>query len=190
MDSKVVNKALAQEIRPLLKSSGFSAFSTRTSWRFEKDRIDVINFQSFNSYLAGSVGCTTYSFSVNLGCYLLCIPDRLPIKEKEGQKRPEEYHCNFRGRLARSFLQKEIERTDIWFIDDEARYLPQVIADVRTQIVDYAFPWFARFADLHYVLHILESKDEDMTAVWGFGRNPSPIRSFMTSYVARALDAR
>jgi hypothetical protein len=187
MDSKVVNKAIAKEIRPFLESVGFSGFLPRTSWRYHEDRIDVINFQSFNSYLAASVGCTTYSFSVNLGCYLLCIPDQFPIKEKGGHKRPEEYHCHFRGRLTRSFLQKELERTDTWFIDGEARYLPQAISDVREQIAEVALPWFTRFADLREVLRILQFEDEDMTTLWGFGRNPSPIRSLMTGCVARAL---
>ncbi|EDY20250.1 hypothetical protein CfE428DRAFT_2174 [Chthoniobacter flavus Ellin428] len=187
MDSKVVNKTIAKEIRPILESVGFSEFSARTSWRYHPERIDVINFQSFNSYLAGGIGCTSYSFSVNLGCYLLCIPDLFPIKEKNGNKRPEEYHCHFRGGLARRFLQKELERKDIWFIDDEARYLPQAISDVRGQIKEVALPWFTQFADLREVLRVLEFEEEDMKRLWGFGRNPSPVRSLMTGYVARAL---
>jgi hypothetical protein len=187
MDSKVVNKAIATEIRPILESVGFSAFSARTSWRYHADRIDVINFQSFNSYLAGTVGCTTYSFSVNLGCYLFCIADQFPIKQKDGHKRPKEYECHFRGLLTRSFLQKELKRTDIWFIDHQARYLTQAMSDVRVQIADVALPWFTRFAELRDVLHVLEFKEEDMKALWGFGRNPSPVRSLMTGYVARAL---
>ncbi len=187
MDSKVVNKAIAREIRPLLKAAGFSLFSGRTSWRFDSQRIDVINFQSFNSYHAEVIGCTSYSFSVNLGCYFSCIPDRYGIKEKDGQKCPAEYQCHFRGHLHRTFEQAGLERKDIWLIDTGGVFLPRAMADVQQQLSAAGLPWFARFSDLTEVLRVLQAEPEQMDTLWGFGRNPSPIRSFMTGYVARAV---
>jgi len=56
MDSKEVNKQIRAVIRPVLKAQGFARFTARDSWRFHDDRIDVVNFQSFNSYLAGTIG--------------------------------------------------------------------------------------------------------------------------------------
>lgn len=87
MDSKIVNKAIKQHIIPVLKENGFKVITQRSAWRYNTTRIDVINFQSFNSYLAESVGCTTFSFAVNLGIYFLGIPIEFPgysIKERSG----------------------------------------------------------------------------------------------------------
>jgi len=79
-----------------------------------QSRIEVVNFQSFNSYSAGVLGCTTYSFSS--GSYLVEVPSLgrpgRP-KEKDGAPVPEEYECHRRGRLHRSFAQPELERRDI-----------------------------------------------------------------------------
>ena len=48
--SKQVTKEINSVIRPILKANGFKKFSGRTYWRYESDRIDVLNIQSFNSY--------------------------------------------------------------------------------------------------------------------------------------------
>jgi hypothetical protein len=74
MDSKSVNKEIRQTIWPLLREAGFWRFSSRSAWRHAESRVEVLNFQSFNSYNAGVLGCTTYSFSVNLGVFLLRSP--------------------------------------------------------------------------------------------------------------------
>jgi hypothetical protein len=69
MDSRVVSRSIKNEIWPLLRKSGFSAFSARTAWRFAPEQTHVVNFQSFNTYLAERLGCTTVSFGLNLGIY-------------------------------------------------------------------------------------------------------------------------
>ena len=74
MDSKVVNKVINKNIWSFLKEQGFSMFTSRSAWRFNQDTIEIINFQSFNSYLAEVLGCTTYSFTVNLAIYFTKIP--------------------------------------------------------------------------------------------------------------------
>ena len=61
MDSSAVNKEIKATVRPLLQGAGFTQFTSRTAWRHSTGKTDVINFQSFNSYLANSLGCTTYS---------------------------------------------------------------------------------------------------------------------------------
>jgi hypothetical protein len=51
------------------------------------------------------------------------------------------------------------------------------------QIPD-ALAWFERLNQRNEVLRILREDDERMTELWGFGRNPSPIRSYLAGYVA------
>lgn len=187
MDSRSVNKAIASIVRPMLKKHGFSKFTQRTSWRFSGETIDVLNFQSFNSHLAEGLKCTTYSFSLNLGCYFSYIPDQFPVKSKEGLKLPQEYQCQFRGKLNRSFKQDGLDRTDIWYIDPEGLYLEQAITDAAAQILTKGLPWFARYASPSDVLRTLQESDEKMSDAWGFGCNPSPIRHYMTAYTARRL---
>lgn len=186
MDSKEVNKAIRHSIRPLLKDLGFSRFTARTAWRDVAGRVEVLNFQSFNSYLAETIGATTYSFSVNLGCLLLEMPVH-GIKGKEGSPRPQEYECHLRGRLSRGFRQRELKRRDTWYVDPDGRYLDRAMEDVRAAIERDAEPWFTRLRDSETVLDLLLNADEQVTDLWGFGANPSPSRSCMTAYIARSL---
>jgi hypothetical protein len=39
--------------------------------------------------------------------------------------------------------------------------------------------WFERLAKLEDALNILLSADEDMSNLWGFGRNASPVRHYL-----------
>ncbi len=185
IDSKTVNKEIRARIRPALEEAGFSAFTGRNSWRYAPDRIDVVNFQSFNSYNARVIGCTTYSFSVNLASYLPWIPRSGPreIKEVRGRLRPDEWECPLRGRLFRGFAQPELDRREIWYIDPQAKYLDQAIEDVRDCLLAQGLSWFDQFSDVHAILRIF--RHEDMSdGLWGFGRNPSPMRSYLIGYSA------
>lgn len=190
MDSKIVNKQIRGEIRPFLKEAGFTRFTGRNSWRYTGSRIDVLNFESFNSYNASVMGCTTYSFAVNLGCYFLYIPDPYGegrIKARNGELRPPEYQCHFRGSLRRSLAQPEYDSRQVWYIDPDGRYLEKALHDVRMVIARDGLPWFERVADPAETLRILVEEDENMEELWGFGRNPSPIRHYFTGYVALNL---
>lgn len=185
MDSKAVNKEIRARIRPVLKEAGFSAFTGRNSWRYAEDRIDVVNFQSFNSYNASVIGCTTYSFSVNLASYLPWVPRQYPreIKEVRGLLRPDEWECPLRGRLFRGFAQPELDRRDIWYIDPKAKYLEQAVEDVRQRILAQGLDWFDQFADTPSILRIFCETDPS-DVLWGFGGNPSPNRSYLIGYSA------
>jgi hypothetical protein len=187
MDSKVVNSAIKREIWPILREAGFAQFSSRTAWRHHRERIDVLNFQSHNSYNAGVLGCTTYSFSVNLGCFFNAIPPNYEphrIKAKAGKLLPRESECHFRGRLSRSFKQPELKELDIWYIDPKGKYLDLALGDVASLVRDTAAPWFEKFADTEYAMQVLLSADEKMGELWGFGRNPSPVRHYFIGHLA------
>jgi hypothetical protein len=187
MDSKEVNKQIRALIRPVLKAQGFTKFTARDSWRFHDDRIDVINFQSINSYLAGTIGCTTFSFAVNLGTFLAYVPEQYPLKRKDGLVVPDECQCHFRGRLHRTICQRKPKDRDIWYVDPKGKNLSAVMNDIRERVETDCPPWFSRLADREEIFRILKEDSEEMGELWGFGNNPSPIRSYMLGYVAHAL---
>ena len=184
MDSANVNKEIKSIIRPLLQDAGFSQFTPRTAWRYSGEKIDVVNFQSFNSYLANAVGCTTYSFCVRLGCSFEAIPHRARVKRRNGYLRPEEYECHFRLALQKSIKQSNLKRTDVWYVDPTGKNLEIVVADARKAILEIGLGWFSRFGDMREVLRTLLEDSEGHESTHGFGANPSPIRHFMTGFTA------
>src|SRR5882724_2810970 len=93
MDSKDVARAIRSRIRPPLKAAGFDRFTSRTAWRFRGPAIGVVNFQSFNSYIASGVGCTTFSFAIKLGFHYTFLPEIGTSKSYDRNNRPQEYHC-------------------------------------------------------------------------------------------------
>ena len=175
MDSRDVNKAIRLKIRPLLKAAGFSRFTPRNAWRFGTSKVDVVNFQSFNSYIAECIGCTTYSFSVNLGRRFF---------DEHNAKLPKEYHCQFRGRVHRNFHQLELERRDIWCLDPAGKYLDRVMSDVAFSLQIEAVPWFERLKERDEVLRIL-NEDSETETLWGFGAKNSPFRLMFLADVKR-----
>jgi hypothetical protein len=186
MDSRVVSKELWKVLRPLFKEAGWSSFTSRTARRFGNARIDVINFQSFNSYLAEMIGCTTYSFSVRLGCFFPVIPHS-GIKVKDGLLMPEEYHCHLRRTLYKKFSQPECPRADVFYVDPEGKYFPAIVGGVQQEIASEGMAWFQRFSDTQEVLRTLMEDDVRMEGTWGFGRKSSPIRNLYTGYIALSL---
>jgi hypothetical protein len=188
MDSKVVNRYIRELIRPELKATGFSKFTTRNSWRYRGNVVDVINFQSFNSYNADVMGVTTYSFGINLGSFHLDIPtEHGNIKSKSDLPCPEEFQCPFRGGLQRTFEQCELERRDIWFIKPDGSNIEECILDAKDQILNRGLDWFKNLDTKEAIRDILISKPESMDELLGFGRNPSPRRSYLLGYVELKL---
>jgi hypothetical protein len=87
---------------PALREAGFDAFTGRTAWRHVDTAVDVVNFQSFSASLADSVGCTPFSFSVNLGVWVVDDTEARVLKpDKKGRPRPAEWECTS-GRGSRS----------------------------------------------------------------------------------------
>jgi hypothetical protein len=170
VNSYVVNKAIRRLIWPLLREAGFTQFTARYAWRYATGKIDVVNFQSFNSYLADGLRCTTFSFSVNLGCSFDAIPKRATVERINGYLRPREWECHFRLRLQKTISQPELQRTDIWYVDPSEQNLEIVIEDAKRAIMEIGLPWFDRFRATQEVL-----------------RTPSPIRHLMIGYAALSL---
>lgn len=189
MDSKHVNQSIKKHIIPFLKKNGFEIFTSRTAWRHFDKKIDVINFQSFNSYHANVLNCTTYSFSVNLGIFFedIPFPYDYKVKEKFGLKCPQEYECHFRRSLLKDLKQNELKNEYIWFVDSEGKYLDLAIQDVRDRLTSSALSWFSRFENEKEVIRTLIEDNENNKIAWGFGAKSSPNRSYKTGYIALAL---
>jgi len=185
MDSKVVNREIKKFIWPALRHAGFATFTSRCAWRHLEDKIDVVEFQSFNKYNADVLDVTTFSFAVRLGTLQLYVPPQWPPKVKDGLQLPSEAECYFRSSLVCSIESKLDDRT-IWPIDPAVKNLPWCIQGVLNQMPQ-ALAWFERLAEKSEVLRILQEDDHTMPELWGFGRNPSPIRSYLAGYVALAL---
>jgi hypothetical protein len=193
MDSRQVNKELRAVVRPLLQTHGFTLFTTRTAWRTSANRVDVVNFQSFNEYLANGCGCTTYSFALNIGIYLLSIPDPRPAdtpRDKSGALRPNYWHCHLQRALERTIDQPELHRRDIWYIDEFGQYLTPAVRDARSTLSNVGLDWFERWSDAAILAELLTDVvvPDDDTRLPG---NPgSLVRSYVAGYVAKHLGER
>ena len=187
MDSKFVTKEIKSKIKPLLKENGFQHSSGRTFWRYQRDRIDILNFQSFNAYNASVLGCTTFSFSVNLSVLLNYIPSETEISEKNGLKIPSESQGHFRSPILKRIEQKEFQRQDIWFVDNEGENLTRVFSDCKSQIETYGLSWFQKFDSKESVYETLNKSDENMKGTWGFGNKNSPMRNRLLAFTAIEL---
>lgn len=190
MDSRVVNKSIKNHIWSFLKEQGFSKFTSRNAWRFNQDTIEIVNFQSFNSYLAELLGCTIYSFAVNLGIYFTFIPEQFPnnpIKKKDGLLLPDECECHFRKVLPKSLLQPELVRKNIWYINETGDDIDVAMVDVKHMLISDGLKWFEKYSQVDAVLETLLNEEEDLNDTHGFGRKNSPIRNYTAGYIAYYL---
>jgi hypothetical protein len=185
-DSRIVTREIRRYVWPELKARGFDHFTGRTAWRHSAAKIDVVNFQSFNSYLANGVGCTPHSFALNLGCYFPVIPSagRGPIPDSRSGLLPQEFHCHIRLHLDKSIDQPELERPSVWLIGNDGRYLPEAIADATESILERGLPLLEKFADYEVLLDYLSNDDELLLES---GTKGSPRRHYMIGYIALAI---
>lgn len=171
----------------MLRDASFSQYTSRSGWRYSPVKIDVLTFQSFNSYLADALGCTTYSFGIRLGCSFEAIPRRERTKRKGRLLLPAEFECHFRAPLLKTIRQPILERRDVWSIDPSGANLDAVIEDARKVVVENGLPWFNRFGDLHEVLRTLLEDSESNEGTSGFGAESSPAHHLRTGFVAKSL---
>jgi hypothetical protein len=182
-DSRIVTREIRRCVWPDLKARGFDHFTGRTAWRHSRAKIDVVNFQSFNSYLANGVGCTPHSFALNLGCYFPVIPSAGATPESRSVLLPQEFHCHIRLHLEKSIEQPELERPSVWLIGSDGRYLPESIADATKAILERGLPLLEKFADYEVLLDYLLNDDE---LLLDSGTKGSPRRHYMIGYIALA----
>ncbi len=183
MDSRVLVREIRREIWPLLRERGFAEFTGKTAWWRLPEQIHVVNFQSFSSYLAQGVGCTTFSFALNLGIYFPAIPVHHRVKGTDPATRPEEYHCHLRRHLRKGFTQPEGPRDDIWYVAPDGSNLAEAVAAARETLRGEGLAWFEQYRSLETVLEMLLGEETaDITSP-----PRSPLRKYMTGHIARAL---
>jgi hypothetical protein len=157
MDSRAVNRAIRATVGPYLKTRGFERWTDRNFGRRRPHSVEVVNFQSFNEYLAARVGCTTFSFALNLGIYFDSVRF-LPWLKQPIPARPKEYECHARRRVASP--PENGERRDIWYVDEEEATLRELIPLVVKALDEQAVAWFEEFSDLERALQAFETREE------------------------------
>jgi hypothetical protein len=135
---------------------GLRSSRDRNSWRTCPESKWVVNFQSFNSYLAEGVGCTTFSFGINLGVYFdfhRPSPDASPIE------RPKEYEATIRLHALKTLQQPFFnpygkhpgrDRRDVFFVLEDGSNLDEVIDDAREVLERHALPTLRHYDDPLY----------------------------------------
>lgn len=185
MDRSFVSRVIRKISWPIVRERGFTDLSRPTARRDCDDRIEIINFQSFNSYLANGIGCTTFSFALNLGIFSRRIPHPRPIKLYEASKpfRPEEHHCHFRRKLTKTPNVDALKRLDVWSVQPDGSNVEDLVLDAAFKIREDAFPWFERYRSLDDVLEVLNADKNPSDGTWGYGALASPNRRLITGYV-------
>jgi|SRR5918994_2997156 hypothetical protein len=184
ISSREVNAALRQHVWPELRQQGFTSRTQRTAWRHGSDVVAVVNFGSFNSYIAESIGVTPFSFSVRLGIRARASRrDREFIQVKDGDLRPREEECDVRRVLWKRLVQPESEWPDVWYVRRDGSNLREVVEDARAVLLGEGLRWIDEFSDLRRLLAFARSEPEEwneagtlLTGTWGPGQVGSPMR--------------
>jgi len=149
VDNRAVTREIRRVVWPALREVGFDSFTGRSAWRYVGEDVDVANFQSFGGMLADSVGCTSFSFSVNLGLFRPSDAWMPPRKhDSQGRPRPEEYECEpHRLTLEKSLAQPWFQpfRNDVSSWPSSFRIHREGLKRVfRTDTHDVPEIWFVR----------------------------------------------
>ncbi|HZK81234.1 MAG TPA: DUF4304 domain-containing protein [Humisphaera sp.] len=166
--SKDVNKEIRRIVWPALKEAGFTEFTARSAWRRHAFAIDVLNFQSFNSYFASVDGCTTFSFGIELGVYYPPnpkVPWRRELMKPKIAERPAGYDCPARHSLRKTIRQPHYKRKDIWYVEPSGKNIVEVVVNARNVILSRGIPWFDDYDDPRRALdHYLKSGNNSLMA--------------------------
>lgn len=151
-----------------------------------------MNFESFSTYKAQKHYCTTFSFVINLGCYLSYVPylhgaDR--IKQKGEKLLPSEVQCHFRGNIQtvdrRSLITSLLrQKSEIWAIRKDGSNFSSIFREARAKLLTEGRQWFKQFESSEEILRILMFETEKNGVLWGFGNNPSLSRAYLVGFTA------
>lgn len=188
MDGRALGRRLERTVWPVLRDAGFGTVTPRSAWRHGAGRTDLFQVLPLDPQLAGALGVAPPSFTVALGCTLECIPswfrtDR--VRRVDGFPRPADEDCHIRGRLERRPASAGGTRRDVWSIQADGRGVDQALEEMAALVTEAALPWYRQFEHTSAVLRILLEGEEVEGRLWGFGRRGSPVRHYLTGYVAR-----
>lgn len=194
ISSREVNSGLRAIVWPTLREQGFLDRTQRVAWKDFPDCVAVVDFWSFNSYTAGTMGVTTFSFQVNLGIRPLCSSRGLEhVKVKDGKLRPREPECDLRRVLWKSISQPETEKPYVWFVREDGSNLREVVEDACEVLLTTGMDWIDEFAHLARILNFAENEPEEwdergttLIGTWGPGRLGSPARADLIADIEAA----
>jgi hypothetical protein len=165
MDSKAINKLIRSEVWPILRDQGFSVFDARSAFAYKAPFINVVSFQSFNSYNAEVLGCTTYSFIPRLGVYVIGSPGEHRVRrDKEGRLQPFEYECSFRSPLRKRTPVDGFAQDEIFYIDSNGGTTTQCFQELKYLSSEVAPLWFKANNDLDDLLSRMRNAEESSSA--------------------------
>jgi Domain of unknown function (DUF4304) len=161
MDSKTVDRLLREQFWPPLKQAGFHRRSGRTAWRDDGNAVQCVNVHSFNSYVAGVMGATTFSFGVTLGVFYEAIASRSAMGGfVKDYARPKEYECHLRKFLTKGLSQPNVserpwlgirrsrptlgpwvERLDVWLVLSDGSNVEACVRDAGERVMAGGLPW-------------------------------------------------
>jgi len=185
-ESKEVSKAIRMAVWPQLRENGFTKFTQTTAWRYEVDRIDILNFQQMGALIARGVDSTSFSFSVNLAIYFPFIPEPPPTHKSIAKGQPPEYCGHFRSAVKSPSEFAVPSYSSLWFVSEDLSNLLEIMLEVRSRVWHYALPWFERHGDLRTAYSV--ALDEESYDVNGVGNPGSPHASLIAGCIAMRLD--
>jgi hypothetical protein len=195
ISSREVNAELRAVVWPALREQGFTERTQRVAWRDHPDIVAVVDFWSFNSYTAATMGVTTFSFQVNLGIRALCSSNgRSFVKVRDGKLRPREPECDVRRVLWKTIPQAETEKPYVWFVRPDGSNLSEVVEDACSVLLTTGMAWIGEFSDLSRILSFAENEPEEwdaigttITGTWGLGQLGCPARRELIADIRAAL---
>lgn len=165
MDGKAVGRAVNARMRPLLRAAGFDQFSGRRAWRRSEHTIEHVVFRSFPANIAYGVGCTTYSFTAELGVFYRQFD---PAKA-----RPKEYELTFEASLGTTLRQPVFnpygsygpgtfkDRADIWYVAEDGSNLTDTIEDAASCLLTQGLPFLDKMSDPARAFEALRTEDSN-----------------------------
>lgn len=139
-----------RELAPMLRAAGFDDSAGRTFWRRLADRVEVLHCKAH-----------TRGLTFELGIWFRFVPRSYAPPEHDGRPRPDEAHCDVRGRV-------------------------HVRSDDLESAGRHSALWFARWRPLDVVLQSLREGTQSEEA-FGWGAPGSPRHRLVTGYVAREV---
>ena len=143
--------------------------------RLTNQQVDSINFQSFNSYLADGVGCTTYSFAINYNVFYKCY-EKTPWFDSDIPTKPSEYIWTEHGRIEKTLNQAKLfhpygkydgkDRDDTWYVKEDGSNLDEVIKNAKENIRSGGLRYFEKKSNLSEVIKEYEKEAQERGMFW------------------------
>jgi hypothetical protein len=150
-----INKALRQQLAPVLLRHGFDLVKARKAWGWHSPAIYVLEVDNVGNAFSKATGWPMHSLRVTVGLRLEAVTENetAVFRDEQGRLRPDLAACQHKMQLQCTLDQSarqtqlpdapERERTDIWWTEDDGSNLTEVVRNIADGFVAQAAPWFA-----------------------------------------------